>query len=49
MEIWNAVFEWGVIAIAGAAVVFAMLAVLSLVFDGFLDRLSSWLRKDKRK
>ena len=49
MEIWNAIFEWGVIAIAGAAVVFALLAILSLVFDGLLDRLSSWLRKEQRR
>ncbi len=49
MEIWNAIFEWGVIAIAVVAVVFALLAVLSLVFDGLLARLSSWLRKEQRR
>ena len=49
MEIWNKIFEWGVLAISGAAVVFAVLAVLSLVFDGFLDKLSSLLRKSQHK
>ncbi len=36
-------------AISGAAVVFAVLAVLSLVFDGFLDKLTSFFRKNQRK
>ncbi len=49
MEIWNKVFEWGVIAISGVTVVFALLAVLSLVFDGFLDKLLSLFRKNQHK
>ena len=49
MEIWNEIFEWGVILISGATVVFALLAVLSLVFDGFLDKLSSLFRKRQHK
>ena len=48
MDTYN-VFEWMVGAVMGATIVFALLAVLSLVFDGFWDKVLSWFRKRPRK
>ena len=47
MDTYN-VFEWIVGVVMGATIVFALLAVLSLVFDGFSDKVLSWFRKKKR-
>ncbi|MBQ7649936.1 MAG: hypothetical protein IJS15_03200 [Victivallales bacterium] len=49
MDIGNIVFEWIIILVGGATVVFALAVILSLVFDGFLDKISSLFKKGPRK
>ncbi len=49
MDIVKDLLVWGIIGIAGATVVFAFLVILSLVFDGLLDRLFARLKKKPRK
>ena len=46
MDMYN-VFVWGIGVIAGATVVFALLAVLSLIFDGLWDKVLSLFRKKR--
>ena len=49
MDIGNIVFEWIIILVGGATVFFALAVILSLVFDGFLDKITSWFKSDPRK
>ena len=49
MDILDTIFEWIIIVISGVTIVFALVAVLSLFFDGFLDKLTSWFKKSSRK
>ncbi len=42
------IFVWGIIAIGGGTVLFALFAILSLIFDGFSDRIVRFFKgKDK--
>ena len=49
MDIGDIIFEWTILVIGGATAVFALVVILSLVFDGFLDKISSWFKKGPRK
>lgn len=40
-----AAFVWMLIGVSGLTIVFAVLAILSLIFDGFLDWLAGWLKR----